>query len=227
MKELREKELELAHFITKNKENIAHEIWMRFLQKLFEDLTKFEQPLGHGTFSDYLESILMHGLGSYKPKNAFSPNITSMCDLHKKDGVIASYAFATRNRTDMLAVDAAKITGRDVISRYAGVNPFFKVWWRRLLLRIMGRLYNIKRGNPSGFPVLLIYDGNNEAECEYRNKNIPSEVNCKTILTSNALRYILVPAEHILVIHELLNKYAICARVLPMELFELQEIFNS
>lgn len=200
---------------------------MQFFQNFSEDLKGLKQPLGHGTFSDYLESILVYGLGTHKPKRAFSPTITSMCDLHKEDGLIACYAFATRNKTDMLNIDATKITGKDVVSRYAEVNPFFKIWWRRILLRAITWLYNIKRGKPYGFPTLLIYEGNSAAECEYRNKNIPSEVNCKTILTLSALRYIFVPAEHVSATQELLDRYTTNARVLPMELFELQEIFRN
>lgn len=121
-----------------------------------------------------------------------------MCDLHKPDGLLACYAFATWNKTERLAVNAATITGQDVIDRYAG--------------------------DMAGYPTLLVYDGEGKAMCEYHNKNIPSEVDCKTIMDSKLLKFLFVPAIQVEQTGVKLDQLNLSSRVWPLELFELQEI---
>jgi hypothetical protein len=187
----------LAQDILLQREETPGEVWKPVFEQCNAEIEKYIQPLGHGTSSDHLESILLEGLGAKKPDESFSPALNSMCDLHIPDGFLGSYAFATWNDLSNLVVNAERITRRDIIDRYAEQNPHIDNWLKKILLRKIAKQYSEKRGRRNGYPVLLIYDGQGQANVNYRGKNIPSEVDCKSILPSNLLQYIFAPAENV------------------------------
>ncbi|MEK9195058.1 MAG: hypothetical protein AAB975_01680, partial [Patescibacteria group bacterium] len=178
---------ELADLILKEKTAISRNAWKAVFNKFLNDITGFVQPLGHGTASGHLESILQYGLGARKPPDASSPCLNSMCDLKKRDGLIASYAFATWNKTNDLGIDARQITKRDVIDRYAEVNPLIDSWLKKFILRRIATKYIKTRGKRAGYGVLLVYDGEGSAICNYCNRAVPSEVDCITIIHKKQL----------------------------------------
>lgn len=184
----------LADLILEERTRILGEMWKAIFDNFFADLVRFAQPLGHGTTSNHLESILQYGLGGHKPANASSPHLNSVCDLKKPDGLIACYAFATWNRTDKLAIESKKVTGRDVIDRYAKVNPLVDSWLKKFILRRIAKKYIKIRGAQQGHAVLLVYDCDGSAICNYRNSTIPSEIDCKTIIDMERLKYVFVSA---------------------------------
>lgn len=216
--------LDLSHLILNRGLAIETASWLPVFTEFKRQVGNLRQPLGHGTTSGFLESILRLGLGAVKPGNSFSPELNSLCDLHIPDGIMAMYAFATWNETNKLAIDATKITGRDVVARYAETNPLIDEPLKLFLLRQMAKQYISKRQDKEGSPVCLIYEGDGKVDCNYRGRNVPSEVDCYQILSAQMLKDIFVPAKEVQQVCLLLESLGISARVLALELFELEEI---
>mgnify|MGYP001576800790 FL=1 len=59
-------------------------------------LESYTTPIGHGTSSEYLGSILQHSLGGKIPENSWRPGKIAVTDLRQSGGLVGAYAFALR-----------------------------------------------------------------------------------------------------------------------------------
>jgi hypothetical protein len=173
-------------------------IWQDFLYQI----KNFKQPIAHGTSStEFLGIIKEGGLITGQIKSAFSKKYISLSDLNEKDGLLASYGFAIRNDWDELSVIAEPITNRDIVSRYADVNPLlkgFKGPLFRYFLRKAIKEYISIRGPNEGYPVYIVFDGENKVPVELvRPEQIPSELRTQEKVSTKFIRFIFVPAQRI------------------------------
>lgn len=181
----------------------------------------------HGTQDSLLQSILDTGLGNSAslPEDAFSPKVSSLTDLSKPDGLMAAYAFATRNNFKSISPNAKDYTGYDIVDQYALVNPHFSSPLKRTLLRALSEVYTLKRKPSKGEPLLLVYQ-KSELKGNYPSPANPSEVATKQVLEPGNLIYAFVPGKNVNRAKALLAKRAPQAMVVPMELIELATIHS-
>src|SRR3989338_6951983 len=90
-------------------------------EKLRTQIVSLQVPLGHGTTSEHLQSILTKGLGADTSKRVYA-NTKSAVDLRQPDGLLAGYLFARFN-TDELELTSDQLYEGDLVSRYVKLNP--------------------------------------------------------------------------------------------------------
>jgi len=187
------------------------------------------QPLAQGTHTDALRSIVKFGLGAEgkKPADATRPEKTTLCDVSKPDGFLALYGFATYQDHSSFAVDATKITGRDIVARYPDVNPAFKPRWINFLLRGTAMKYMMQRNLPRGLPMVVGYDGGGTVQCTYPLVHVPSEAHLTQVLTKDMLRFVFVPVSFMNKARQILNdEGAPQVKVYPIEFYEIDELMR-
>ncbi len=177
-------------------------------------IAAMETPLGHGTTSEYLASILEKELGGIQPEKAFA-GTKSATDLRVPDGLLGAYLFS-RFTTESLEVTSEQLSGEDAIARYARLNP--DITEERL--REAFAAYVEKR-KPEGFPVLFVYDGGKDAMIRNVNPRVPSEVEFEGSLTTDKLRILLVPKAKMAETAARLKELGISAEVRPIETMEV------
>ena len=144
-----------------------------------------------------------------------------------------AYAAAMRGRrVKGLAVDATAVTGRDLADRYLelilppGTDPEDVETARKNLARGVDA-YERARGPMSGFPLVLVYDGENKVRFTYSNPGAPSEIDSSVIIKGRKLRYVLAPAAKLSQVRRTLLNHGLIAKVLPLELYELKELSEN
>jgi hypothetical protein len=173
-----------------------------------EKLESFDSPLGHGTTSEHLKSILETGLGGVVPENSYAQSI-SLTDLEKPDGLLGAYAFARMNTQDL------EFIGEDVVTRYSELNSLVDV----VSLKAQFQKYKDLR-NPTGFPVVCVFEGK-DVKFEYMNPRIPSEVELKLGESPLKPKILLVPNKKVNEIKKIAEDSGVTCEVLPIEILEV------
>lgn len=184
------------------------------LEKLREDIESMEQPLGHGTTSEYLQQILETGLGAQQPEKAIAES-KSVTDVGSAEGLLGAYLFSRMGETEV-RVTSEEVLGRDVIDRYQELNP------QLTQLRAQLEEYKSKK-RPEGFPVLLIYDGQGYVELEQVNPRVPSEYAFTDTIPPDQLRCVIVPDANTQDVTELLQSEGVDTQVYPAEAVEVSD----
>lgn len=202
------------------------------IESLYNWIAQMSNPVAHGTSTEYLESILEKGLGSFAPRGSFSPKIISVCSLKFKDGLLGAYAFALRARIlfgSGLSIDARKFGGRNVIKRYVTTLGLEKRQAKKaeIQLKILGLLYCLKRGRMKGWPILLIYDIKEEIQLKKAPNKIPSDFIALSPIPKEMLSLILTPAKRYQNIKKIITSFCLNIPILPLEIIELEEILNQ
>lgn len=172
------------------------------------EIGQLKQPLGHGTTSDHLKSILVDGLGSSVPDNAFD-GTKSLFDLSREDGVVGAYLFARFNINDLEI-----ITDDDLIYRYVSLAGD-AIPYEKLVESF--ELYHTKR-QQQGYPVVLIYDGQGEINVGTPNPNAPVELEFFSPILVDRLKILLVPKNRISELEVLLERTSVDIK--PIEILE-------
>ena len=185
------------------------EKYKKLKEELLKDINSLTQPLGHGTVSEHLEDILVHGLGEKVPANAYA-GTKSAVDLTKPDGLLGAYLFSRWNTEDL-----AVHNPNNLLEEYTELNPAIT----KERLEEAFQTYKQKR-QPEGYPVVLIYDGNDEITVVGTNPNIPSELTFSEPIPTNTLKYVLVPEVRKKEVEAMIEKHQINITILPVEMLE-------
>jgi hypothetical protein len=132
-------------------------------------------------------------------------------DLQSPDGLLGSYLFARCNTDELKIVDDV-----DPIERYVEKNPAMTVD----RLRAAFEKYKETR-KPSGYPVVLIYDGQKNIQVESVNPDANSELAFAEPIDSDKLKIMLVPESRIAETEKLLVERNFEIEVLPIEILEV------
>ncbi len=199
---------EYQHEILSERE--LQEKYRKLKEELIENIGNLTQPLGHGTVSEHLGDILTHDLGQRVPDNAYA-GTKSVVDLKEPDGLLGAYLFSRWNIEDLTIKNPD-----DLLEKYTQLNSTIP----KDRLEAAFLAYKEKR-QPKGYPVVFIYEGNNEIDVERTNPRVPSELTFKESIPANAIQYILVPEVRKKEVEAMIEKYRIGAAVLPIEMLEV------
>jgi hypothetical protein len=151
-------------------------------------LAGLEEPMGHGTTLESLKGIQQEGLGGRTVEDASDTTI-SLIDLSQPDGLLGATLFATRGKSDELAIDAEANGLESMVQRYSALNP--RVSAESLERQL--EAYRQHRAKSAGVPVVLLYEGKG-LPLVHNNPAVPSERKCLKAVPSSALRGVMVPA---------------------------------
>jgi hypothetical protein len=143
---------------------VYQEIWKEFLERL----RTLKEPLAHGTTSEHLRSIVERGLGAVMPDNAYARTISAsnVADPSYFPEPLA-FAMASAERLQLLSEE---LTGRDAIHRMAARSGRSSESLHRQFA------HYFRRRRPTGFPVVLVYDGHKHPYEKNVNPYYASEV---------------------------------------------------
>jgi|GEM_PF-4399854 len=174
------------------------------------------QPIGHGTTSDNFPLLMQsQGLGAELPESSYAFT-KSAIDLRYKDGLLAAYLFARVGKTDDLELRSESLTGKDAIQRYIELNPVSEQQLRQNF-----RQYTETR-KPTGYPIVLIYDGQNQVQTEHNNPDYPCELEFQGVVAPSSLKVILAPFSRLEEVRaSLSSKNLKNVELLPAEILEV------
>ena len=221
--------MNLVAHILKNGKNTPETVWKLIWEELTQRIKSLNQPLGHGTRTDKLESILKNGLDQTFANTTTHPEFTgrSFCfALDTKDGLTGAQVFSLMldfpaGFTSSLVIRADIEMKESFIDRYAQLNPNYASPQAHAHLESACNHYCQVHGDPNGVPLMLIFDGQNEIEANRSVPQTPSEAHLFSVLTKDYLKGILVPAN---AVAEIMSTFDLDVPIYPMELLELADL---
>lgn len=177
--------------------------------ELTSEVKEMSQPLGHGTTSEYIDDILKDGLGAVLPEKAYS-RTKSVFDLKHEEGILGAYLFSRFNIEDL------KLESNT--DAYTCVAKMMKIDVDHLK-RQFESYKDIK--NPTGYPVVLVYDGDDEIDTNLPVPEIASELEFADTVKNNKLKFILVPDVHRSETEEKIAFYNMDCTILSVEILEV------
>lgn len=160
----------------------------------------------HGTSSNYLESILVKGLGADTPVGALAKS-KSITDATMKDGMLGAYLFAKGQKGNMLAINREQIDpSGDILTRYTILSPAIP---ERALRSQLERYFSMRAAQvgasyKDAYPVLLVVGTDEPSQMWKMNPAVPSEMEFGEPFTHDQFKMIRVPeakidhAQHII-----------------------------
>ncbi len=216
---------------------MPRDVWKSALAEVYDAVKEMTEPLSHGTSRYLFDSILQQGLGSraHQPEFSRHRGSTALCTLQTREGWLGSYGFATWDDTQYLAVDARSVLGHGIVRRFCEVasrlqDAWFgkRALWRFGMQRTVNNYLNEREARDHEDALFLILEGGNDLSYTCTNRAIPVEARTADIIGKEKLRYAFVPARKCKdTIEQLARNNASHIKVLPIELFELEAIYED
>ena len=193
-------------------------------QQEIEALAKAgRQPGAHGTSSNYLPSILEHGLGAVMPVGALARS-KSTTDATTPDGMLGAYLFAKGLKGDTLAIRREEVDpAGDALARYTQLSPGIQepLLRRQIVAYFTRRAEAVGGEYASAYPVLLVVTADPE-EMKAMNPYVPSERVFEGVFGKERVSMIFVPEAKQDQAQQLIDRFnlPVKARAIePLELF--------
>lgn len=181
-----------------------------------------KSPGAHGTSSNYLPSILEHGLGAIRPVGALAGS-KSTTDATTPDGMLGAYLFAKGLKGETLAIRREEVdSSGDALKRYTDVSPRIpeEALRRQIEAYFTRRAEAVGEEYSAAYPVLLIVTADPE-EMVATNVYVPSERVFEGIFEKERISMILVPEANVPDTQALIDEHHLAVKAQPIEPLEL------